>query len=202
MDYYSQEATAVFNTNAMASPAYLEMKQETVRTSRDFFIREMEQLIIRPLAIQMGYIPDNVNVFSLTEAERVALLVCPDNSAFLQEAFWTEGGCEYVKGTRNYFPVVGPTCKYTALFDGRPEFDALRLSFLIDADQYKEVFTFSNKLQSFIEDNMETIPGELLNRAFAFYEKRFLGVTCKRRYQSLPILQDVLGALILLASKI
>ena len=97
----------------------------------------------------MGYIPAGVDVFNLTEADRVGLAQSRDDIEFLKDAFWVVNGNVYVRGTRDAFPVFGPSCKYTALFDDRPEFDALRLLFLIHADQHQEVSTFVSKLQSF-----------------------------------------------------
>ena len=66
----AQEATDAFNMNAMASSAYTAAKTKTVRASRLFFTAEMEQSIIRRLAVEMGYIPADTDVLHLTEAER------------------------------------------------------------------------------------------------------------------------------------
>ena len=72
---------------------------------------------------------------------------------YLDDAFWCRNGGLCIKGTREPFPNVNkPSCKYTALFDNRPGFDALRLSFLVDADPNKLPYTFVSKLQALIED--------------------------------------------------
>ena len=44
-----------------------------------------------------------------------------------------------VRGTRVAFPADGPDSKYAALFDARPEFDDLRLAFLVFSDPQSKV---------------------------------------------------------------
>ena len=46
-----------------------------------------EQSIIRRLAVELGYIPAGVDVFQLTEAERVELVQSRDDTEFLKDAF-------------------------------------------------------------------------------------------------------------------
>ena len=66
----------------------------------------------------------------LSDADRAHYASICHEDNFLKEA------CQdgFVRGTRLSFPLIGPSCKYSALFDDRNEFDALRLQFLIQAD--------------------------------------------------------------------
>ena len=77
----------------------------------------------------------------------------------------------YVRGTRDPFPLIGPTCRYEALFDVRPEFDALRLSFLISADPRQLIETFVTKLQSLVSESIETLSERQRQRCFDFLER-------------------------------
>ena len=45
----------------------------------------------------------------------------------------------FVRGTRVAFPADGPDSKYAALFDARPEFEDLRLAFLVFSDPQSKV---------------------------------------------------------------
>ena len=75
----------------------------------------------------------------------------------------------HVKGTLQPFPVDGPSCKYAAIFDTRPAFDALRLAFLLHADPHLQIETAMGALASVIAaDDAEPA---LLAGAFAFYEQ-------------------------------
>ena len=71
-----------FNANIIANPAYIAVKNETVRASRQFFTVEVEHNIIRRLAVEMGYIPSGVDVLKLTEAEREELITVSENNAY------------------------------------------------------------------------------------------------------------------------
>ena len=130
----------------------------------------MEQSIIRRLAVEMGYFPADTDVFNLADAEREEFVQGRGDAEFLKDAFWVDNGSVYVRRTRDAFPVIGPSCKYTALFDDRPEFDALRLLFLAQTDQHQKVFAFVTKLQNLIEETMDTMAGGVLDRACVFLE--------------------------------
>ena len=127
--HLAQEAVDCFSNNTSASTSYERNKLETVLSSRDFFHTNNEVMVVRPLAVQMGYIPADVDVFALPESERARLVEQPSNNEFLKDAFSNVNGEVFVRVTRHPFPMIGPSCRYTALFDDRPEFDALRLSF-------------------------------------------------------------------------
>ena len=127
-----------------------------MEASRRFFKRGLEQLIIRQLAVGMQCIPSDVDVFRLTEEQRVTLLVGRDDNEFLKDAFWEENGDRYVRGTQKIpFPNNGPTCNYTALFDKRREFDPLRLSFLTYGDEQSRIHACLRRLQSLVEEDTE-----------------------------------------------
>ena len=117
----------------------------------------------------MGYIPAGVDVFNLTEADRVGLAQSRDDIEFLKDAFWVVNGNVYVRGTRDAFPVIGPSCKYTALFDPRPVFDALRRAFLVHADPCLRVHTFQRGLKQMLDANRCVHMGWVI--AAVFHEK-------------------------------
>ena len=119
----AQEALETVNAQRASNPAYQAAKNETLEASRRFFTRDLEQLIVRQLAVGMQCTPSDVDVFRLTEEQRVALLVGRDDNEFLKDAFWEEGHNRYIRGTdKILFPNGGPACKHTALFDCRPKF--------------------------------------------------------------------------------
>ena len=120
--------------NASCADLYDRVKTEVVQAARSFFHRDLESVIIRPLACIMGYIPPNLDILSLNASDVAPLIDSPSSLEFLQDAFYIEHGRPYIKGTRTLSPVTEPWCKYTALFDSRPEFDSLRLLFLVAAD--------------------------------------------------------------------
>ena len=159
----AEAAMYTFETQRASDPVFDAAKNETLRASRGFFRRDtqhpyLEELIIRPLAVLMGCIPSNVDVFQLTEAERVALLFGRGDNEFLKEAFYEDGAYRYVRGTQKIpFPNDGPACRYTALFDNRPEFDPLRLPFLIYGDINSGIHTFLMRLQSLMETDTDGV---------------------------------------------
>ena len=128
-----------------------------------FFQMNNEAAAARPLAMQMGYIPGGVDVFALPDMERERLAKQPFNNEFLKEAFWCVNDECFVRGTHDPFPVIGPSCKYTALFDDRPEFDALRLSFLISADPSQCIKTFVTKLQFLVLENIVSLSAQQIH---------------------------------------
>ena len=131
----------------------MKKKKETTLASRAFFRADFEADIIRPLAVRLGYIPPDIDVFQLSEADRehFASTSQPDN--FSEEAF-RDG---FVKGTRLPFPLIGPPSKYMALFDQRAEFDALRLQFLLQADPQVRIESFIAQLEYVLHENRNTL---------------------------------------------
>ena len=158
--HLAEEAVQCFSNNSETSTPYERAKSETVRASRKFFQTNIEAAVVRPLAVQMGYIPADVDVFALTEIERKHLSEQPCNNEFLKDAFWSSNGNHFVRGTQAPFPVIGPSCKYIALFDDRPEFDALRLSFLISADPEQLLQTFVTKLQCLVHETIDSLSAQ------------------------------------------
>ena len=131
----AEEAKEIIQNNKAFHAELETAKANTLQASKLFFRRETEP-IIRRLAVLMGCIPSNVDVLELSEAERVALLVERDDVDFLREAFDEDvDGFRYIRGLYGEaFPHDGPTCRYEALFDERPEFDSLRLALLVHGD--------------------------------------------------------------------
>ena len=89
---------------------------------------------MRPLAIKLGFVPANMEVHMVDGRVCVsgASLQSAGQWEGLQQARSDDG---FIKGTRMVFPFDGPSCKYGALFDERPEFDALREGFMTYAPQ-------------------------------------------------------------------
>ena len=131
-------------------------KAKTLQASKLLFSRKTEP-IIRHLAVHMGCIPSNVDVLQLSEGERVALLLERDDVDFLREAFdEDDDGFRHIRGMyKKPFPHDGPTCRYEALFDERPEFDSLRMAFLIHGDVNSGINTFLMRLQRLMEEDTE-----------------------------------------------
>jgi len=110
------------------------LKAVAVTASRQFFNAEDECQRVRPLAIKMGFVPASM------EGHMVDGRVCVSGASLQSDGQWeglqqARGDDGFIKGTRIVFPFDGPSCKYEALFDGRPEFDALREGFMTYAPQ-------------------------------------------------------------------
>ena len=119
----------------------------------------------------MGYIPPNLDILSLSSSDMALFIGSPGSLEFLEDAFYIEHGRPYIKGTRTLSPVSESWCKYTALFDSRPEFDSLRLLFLVSADSSSEIKTFLNKLQSLFTDTWESLSPGQLESVICFLDK-------------------------------
>ena len=95
-----------------------------------FFDQRWEVSLIRPLAVALKFLPDiNIDVHDPVE---VAVLAAsfPDSSTFLVEPSEIRGSREVVRTSNIAFPVDDrPTSMYSALFDPRECFDALRMLF-------------------------------------------------------------------------
>jgi len=91
--------------------------------------RDLEQHVIRPLAVCLGVLPGERDVLSMTaadvEAERGEY---PGEYDFLDRARTASGRIKAAGS--ELFPVDGPLSKYHSLFDPRSGFDALRSAFL------------------------------------------------------------------------
>ena len=109
-------------------------RQERHCASRDFFTYANEVHLVRHVALYLGLVPNTNEIRGLTRDELDQVILAEEgfNTNFLEEAFSVhDGGLRLVRGSRDVFPPDGPSCKYTALFDARPCFDALREAFLI-----------------------------------------------------------------------
>ena len=102
--------------------------------SRSFFTAENEHGFIRSVAVEIGYISATTQV-SLGNNGQLVVRGDAQGVAVeegLQSASTEDG---YVRGLKRVrFPPDGPSCKYSALFDPRPIFDALREAFLVYGD--------------------------------------------------------------------
>ena len=83
----AQEALETINARRATDPAHKRAKSETLEASRRFFTRDLEQLIVRQLAVGMQCIPSDVDVFRLTEEQRLALRFGCEDYEFLKDAF-------------------------------------------------------------------------------------------------------------------
>jgi hypothetical protein len=107
---------------------------------REFFTAETEASIISPLAFLLGFIPAAGEYQGCSSAELEQLQAENDGAccSFLAPAFFEDAaGRPMVRGTRLPFPADGPTCKYAALFDIRPVFDALRDAFVKESTEFR-----------------------------------------------------------------
>ena len=81
----AQEAAACVSNNTSDDIHYKSVKKKTVHASRKFFHTDIEEAVVRPLAVQLGFIPASVDVFTLTEPERERLAAQPCNNEFLKD---------------------------------------------------------------------------------------------------------------------
>ena len=124
-------------------------KARVLAASSSFFSKDMEEQFVRPLAIQLGYLPAGSN----TE--------CADD--FRNSSHSADG---YVCGTRLTFPAGGPPTKYAALFDVSHHFDAIRYSFLVAADATSGTTRFVTSLEAIVRDSAASLG--LIERARSF----------------------------------
>ena len=131
------EAQAVFAATQEKRRLHECAKNASIIASRDFFCVEIEENLIRPLAVSRGMLPPDVNPQGMG-ADGLAR-ICTENPEACEFLMPARGEDGFIVGTRSIFPPGGPSCKYLALFDARPEFDALRLAFLVFGDPCMEV---------------------------------------------------------------
>ena len=167
----AEEAREIIQNKQVFHAEFETAKAKTLQASKLLFSRETEP-IIRHLAVHMGCIPSNVDVLQLSEGERVALLLERDDVDFLREAFDEDvDGFRYIRGLYGEaFPHDGPTCRYEALFDERPEFDSLRLALLVHGDVNSGINTFLMRLQSLMEGDTEGVFAAYIADVHTFLE--------------------------------
>ena len=119
-----------------------EKKATAIAESRIFFDVMQEAPLVRPLAIRLGYLPFDAVILVENEALRVNLSSSEASSHSCDGAASAHDEAGYIRGTRILFPPDGPQCKYSALFDPRPEFDAIRESFIVQCDPEQQPHTF------------------------------------------------------------
>ena len=139
-------------------------KTNVKHASRIFFGRDMEHFV-RRLAVLFEYLPGGIDVFSMTP-EALEDVQSSGCSSFLESAKTADG---FVKGTRTPFPQGGPSCKYTALFDQRPCFDALRTSFIVNVDPQSGPRALLCALANVLEDDATEYTN--IAKALEFIEK-------------------------------
>ena len=160
------ESQAVHQEAKERSTRFDAAKKDALRASRScFFIPEMEEHYVRRLAVQFDYVPRGMDVFALIRAGQ-EVSVGGIRSSFLESA-QTEDG--FVKGTRTPFPSNGPSCRYLALFDQRPCFDALRMSFVVDADPESGPRVLIHALATVLEG--DDVCYTYVDKAITFVEK-------------------------------
>ena len=158
------EARSVFSANRAITTVYEAQQKATVDASREYFHSGFEATIVRPVAVLLGYIPAGVDVLSLSDDHRESFAV---DYAFLEESFYCRGGRRLVRGTQEIFPDNGPVCKYAALFDLRPEFDAIRKAFFAAES---ELTVFLQKLESVMVNSMDNWSEEAVQRTMTFLD--------------------------------
>ena len=112
-----------------AQLGYQPMWSAMLDAARDFFNLAIEEKLVRALAVTLKHIPANVDVLRCSAAEVTALRAETFGKFDFIETPWDAAG--FIKGSEYVrFPEGGPTCKYAALFDSRPEFDHFRVDFI------------------------------------------------------------------------
>ena len=159
---FAEKCEAVHAMNKMQGNSMIDARKRLLLASSAFFTREMEEEFVRPLAVQLRYIPEHVNPSDVSADEMELLRVhSPHASEFLGSAKSTDG---FVCGTRSVFPASGPQCKYAALFDPSRHFDAIRYMFLVAADP--SMMTFVQSLHEIIRTT--SAHPDLIERARCF----------------------------------
>jgi hypothetical protein len=166
----AQEATTVYNGNKARGNLHDAAKERVLVSSRQFFQSDIEENVIRPLAVQLGYIPTGCNPLAPNELESARLAPDADENEFLKEASIFEGGVLKVKGTQRPWPTIGPPSKYAALFDDRSEFDSLRFSFLVHGDGQQTIASFVMNLRGIIHDALGNLSQENLGHSCSFLQ--------------------------------
>ena len=125
-------------------------REELRVASRSFFSLENEKVLVRPVAITLGYIPGAVDVLRSSRAELDQAIDGHEPSLLGKAFFVDRQGVRRVCGTQAIFPENGPICKYCALFDHRECFDALREAFLVASDPHNTT------------EHFQTVTGDML----------------------------------------
>ena len=123
------EARSFYHTRSALEDCKFRMKAEALLRSRCLFTADHESLHVRGFAQKLNYLPSELEVHVVAGQVRVskADLQRDGKCEGLQPAHGSDG---FIRGTRVAFPDDGPSCKYEALFDQRPVFDALREAFM------------------------------------------------------------------------
>lgn len=114
--------------------------------------------MIRPVAVALGLLPgvdvDFLHSSSESVKQQCALFGQEGPFGFLEPASqWSEYVQAWlVAGTRELFPANGPAHKYAALFNPDPAFDALRFSFMVDADAELTLTAFKDRLETVVSE--------------------------------------------------
>ena len=122
-------------------------RERMLVASRSFFTVTNEENLIRPVAVQLGYLNARTKVSVGSQGQ---ILMKTDPGAFgteegLQSAKTEDG---YVRGLKRVkFPCDGPSCRYSALFDTRSIFDPLRASFLVYGDPNVRATSFLQMME-------------------------------------------------------
>ena len=135
-------------------------KREALLAARRFFTVANEEMCIRPLAVRLGYLGAATRVDRGSHGQ--LQVTCVHDPTGQKEGMCSardEDG--YVRGTKRVpYPVDGPDCKYSALFDPRPVFDALREAFMLFKSSRAPGRLFLNLLQEqAVDDSNETFRG-------------------------------------------
>ena len=108
------------------------VRQHLQHGCNEFFTRDIEEEVIRPLARRLNLIPSTDDIFTMT-AHAKMLESQNNRNSWLAEAYTKKKFQMRVKGNSGVvFPENGPDCKYTALFSANRCFDPLRRSFVED----------------------------------------------------------------------
>ena len=113
-----------------------------LHASTSLFSLNLEQAIVCPLLVTLGLVPSDNSFRSLSREslDRIIAEHQQCSCSLLEPAFFlAAAGCRRVCGTQHLFPDNAPECKYAALFDHRPSFDALRSSVYLGHELFVDV---------------------------------------------------------------
>ena len=157
-----QECMDCYSASPSRRSSIHSARNELHEASRLFFVDDLQNCLVLPLAKMLSVVPECFDPARVHESHYIAELIAdyPKCCDFLESACGTDG---FVKGTRELFPMIGPSCKYTALFDGRPCFDKLREAFLT-LGHCKSAAFLSASRALLLSESLPTVAREALQR--------------------------------------
>ena len=120
-------------------------------TARRLFVRDNEEHLLRPIALVLGLLPSlRSSVLDLSADAAKHCVQDPHGpviSSWLEPVqYWSDTNERFqISSTQEACPENVPLHKYTALFDPRPCFDLLRMSFMNEAGSNLNIFLYKKR---------------------------------------------------------